>query len=313
MKTKIILTALFLYGILFSGLAFADVVFSDGFEAGFTEWTGNDELWTTKSTTSETGVHGGLKRAQATGNTEPGDDVLVKNISTQNLQNIKLEFWYRIYKGLEDEDHVYIEWTADGSSWEILKDFTAVGDSAVWEYASYNLPAGAENSQNFAIRFRARLGASTSDIFYLDDVAISADGATVATPTPTPEPTAEMSTPSPTPSPISTPSPTLSPTPRATPRALISSTHTPFQSSTPTPLPTVVAISPSTSVAPAKVSAPVVVKDAEEKVEEELVVESGELNSNITSAGSFASSKSLWLIGLMIAGVVFSQARMKKD
>src|SRR3989344_8375500 len=163
------------------------VIFSDGFESDFSDWTGNDSKWDTSGTSSATGVHGGSRRAQVTGVTEPGDDVLLKNISTSTNQGIILEFWYRIYKGLEDEDHVYVEWTGDGSNWELINDFTAVNDSTIWEFASYNFPAGANNKSNFAIRFRAHLGALTSDIFYLDDVVLSSDGqGSGATPNPTP-------------------------------------------------------------------------------------------------------------------------------
>ena len=223
----LIIFLLFSLGVFYASIVHGlSAIFSDGFESDFSEWTGNDQKWTTSGTSSATGVHDGLKRGQVTGNTAPGDDILLKIISTSDKEGITLEFWYRIYKGLEDDDHVYVEWTGDGSSWQILADFTATGDSASWEKASYNLPAGADNKSNFGIRFRAVLGAASSDIFYLDDVTLSANsGGSSPTSSVSPESSAEPATPTPTPatsatptstSPAPTPSATLAPTPSQT-------------------------------------------------------------------------------------------------
>ena len=201
------------------------VIFSDGFEDDFSNWTGNDIKWTTSRTSSEAGVHGGLKRAQAKGDAtvKPArDEVLLKNISTEGSENIGLSFWYRIYDSLEVDDHVYIEWTADSSDWNILYDFMAVTESDVWTFVSYPIPSEANDKVNFAIRFRANLG-SGGDIFYLDDVVVSAGGGN-STSVPTP-----ISTITPTPQLEAGPPPTETPTPAS------SSTST----STPTPMPTI--------------------------------------------------------------------------
>src|SRR3989344_7611745 len=181
----------FSFGVFY--FAFASTIFSDGLESDFSGWTGNDPKWET----SGGNIHGGAKRGEVKGNTEPGDDVLLKVITTEGYENITLNFWYRIYKGLEEEDHVYVEWTGDGLSWGLLNDFTALGDSMIWELASYNLPAGANDKSNFAIRFRAHLSAVTNDIFYLDDVVLLGDSQGLgSTPNPTPD---LISTPTPAP------------------------------------------------------------------------------------------------------------------
>ena len=316
---------LFLIVFLFFGIfnsAFASsVIFSDGFEEGFIEWTGNDEKWTTSGTSSATGVHSGLKRGQATGATETGDDVLLKNVSTLGNSTIKLEFWYRVYKGLENEDHVYVEWTPDGSNWNVLNDFTAVGESVNWEFTSYNFPIEANDKDNFAIRFRAHLGAVSSDIFYLDDVVVSVDGQSVQTtltPTPTLVPT---SSPQPkagpplaetaTPVPSATKTPTPSPTPPT-------KTPTPLPSVTPSKTPTPVSspIKTATSVpasVPIESSTPsTLVQKSEDSSLKELVASE---DSGIFSASIFKSvgSKSFWLLGIMVLAVVFSLGKFKKN
>ena len=301
------------------------VIFSDGFESDFSDWTGNDSKWDISGTSSTTGVHSGLKRAQVTGATEPGDDVLLKNISTSTNQGIILEFWYRIYKGLEDEDHVYVEWTGDGSDWNILNDFTALGDSATWEFASYSIPAEANDRSNFAIRFRAQLGASSSDIFYLDDVAISASSIPESMPVSTSQTT-------PMPEAIPTPGPTITPTPSTTP---MPPTPTPTLTSTPTPSPKPSLSSLPSSILttpiPSKTLTPILTpistitsspKPNQHNLESSntdkdltLASQSSEPDPNLSASISsfFNNSKFFWLIGIMVLAVVCSLAKPKKD
>ncbi len=300
------------------------VIFSDGFESDFSNWTGNDPKWDTSGTSSATGVHGGLKRAQVIGATDPGDDVLLKNISISTNQSVTLEFWHRVYRGLEDEDHVYVEWTGDGSNWNILNDFTALEDSATWEFASYSIPVEAGDNANFAIRFRAHLGASSSDIFYLDDIVVSVDSVPESTPTPTTTPEATLTptsmptltpTPSltpvpPAPTPIASPKPTAevgTPTPTASPKPSISPQVTSTPSKTPTPIP-IITSSPKSDK---PITTPRVI------VDEDLTTasQSPEPDPNLSASIStfFNNSKFFWLIGIMVLAVVFSLGKFKKD
>lgn len=158
-------------------------LFSDGFEDGFD----TPDIWTSViqpkwDTTSggNTDSYSGEARADIKGNThdeEEGDsedDILLKNISTAAYENINLSFWYKIKKSFEEEDHLYIEWTADGQNWNQLDDFTNIVASGSWIQASYDLPQEANNNENFGFRFRAILDAG-NDEFYLDDVLLSAD------------------------------------------------------------------------------------------------------------------------------------------
>ncbi|MBI2065148.1 MAG: choice-of-anchor J domain-containing protein [Candidatus Yanofskybacteria bacterium] len=296
--------------VVFDSALASTIIFSDGFESDFSEWTGNDVKWATSGTSSATGVHGGLKRAQATGATDPGDDVLLKSVPTVGYQGIKLEFWHRIYKGLESEDHVYVEWTPDGSNWNVLDDFTTVGESANWQFTSYNLPAEADNKDNFAFRFRAHLGAASSDIFYLDDVVLSGDSQNAQTTlAPTSAPT---STPllSPAPSPVITASPTPSPSVRPTP------SPSPVSEATPTPVPSPVKLSVSSTPVPTAIKARIAPSTApalivEENTAKEFREESAEDGSLSASLSNLMGSNSFLLMGLMVLAVVSSLAKFR--
>ncbi len=323
----------------FSVAEASSAIFSDGFENGFSEWMGNDEKWTTSGTSVPNGVKSGEKRAEVKGNTEPGDDVLLKNISTAGLKNISLDFWYRIKESLEDDDHLYVEWTGDGNNWNIIKDFTLVSSSAVWESASFPIPVEAEDKQDFAIRFRAHLGAVTSDIFYLDDIVVSA-GSIINEPTPTPDSIGS-------PQPILTPEATLTSTP--TPEAMLTPTppaptSKPASSASPKPsmqatisVPPVSNISPilitsslpkaekqeSTQIVSAALSPEVSVRSDSDSTDLSNLPKSDSEDEGIVSETSnsffasisnfFNNSKFFWLISAMVLAVVFSLAKPKNN
>lgn len=172
--------------ISFNARAIAPTIFSDGFESdNFSNWTSADSKWGTTSG-GATDEHSGEARADVKGNTS-GEDVLLKNISTAGHENLTLNFWRKIKSALEEDDHVYVEWTANGSDWNELTDFSDVGADTEWVEADYNLPEGADNNENFGLRFRAVLNAG-NDEFYLDDVFLSGNVMSEESPTPTPVP-----------------------------------------------------------------------------------------------------------------------------
>lgn len=325
------------------------IIFSDGFESDFSNWTGNDPKWDT----SGGNIHGGAKRGEVKGNTEPGDDVLIKNISTSGYDGIVFEFWHRIKESFEDDDHLYVEWTGDGSDWNILNDFTAIIKSNTWTFVSYFLPIAADDQSTFAIRFRAHLSAVTSDIFYLDDVVLIGNSGTS-----TPSPTVEFT---PTPSPSPNPSVTLTPTPSAdstpstkpqggepvestgSPQASSGSSASPMPStnseqatpmpsraSTPTSIPVIINTpTPTviTSPKPAKQDRgpssnltltpledlTVTSQSSEPKLEEDMLIAKTSDNLSVSLSNFFHNSKFFWLIGIMILAVVVSLAKPKKD
>ena len=209
----------------------SQVIFSDGFELNnFDEWTTAGVHWDTVKWAAN--AHGETHRAETKGSGDV-DDVLSKELSTTGVTNIALEYWFKIADKLEAADHVIVEWSADGSSWDQLIDYTNIATTS-WTYERFDLPVTAENQSGFRFRYRSILG-SGSDVLWLDDIALSGNSqAPVATPTPT-----LLPTPTQTPSPSSTPtpSPALTPTPSATPSPTLTRTPTPSPTRTPTASP----------------------------------------------------------------------------
>jgi hypothetical protein len=160
--------------------AHADTLFSDGFESA-SEFDG----WTETSPTewdvinNAAGAHSGSKRAQVKG---PGaNDAVTKEISTSGYENISLNFWYKINSALESGDHLFVEWSSDGTSWTTLQD---ISSAAASDYSQSNLNiSSAANQSNFQFRFRADLGA-TSDVVSIDDVELTGSVIAVAPSTP---------------------------------------------------------------------------------------------------------------------------------
>jgi hypothetical protein len=149
-------------------------LFSDGFEAtpAFPNWTQADNKWQNDSN----GPHTGSRLANVNGPSSTGGEILRKAISAVGYEDITFSFWYR-YNGLDDGDQVFVEWTADGTIWNIAAQFNGADgntdDVTAWTLSSVTLPPAADNSPNFAIRFRSDVNVG-NDNFFLDDVTIEA-------------------------------------------------------------------------------------------------------------------------------------------
>lgn len=151
-------------------LAHAADLFSDGFEtSNFSLWTSATGNWDNQNGD----VHSGSRKAEIGGDTGTNDDVLQKDISTVGYGNIILSYWRKITGNLESSDHIYVEWSTDGTNWTIAKDFTNI-NSGNWIQESHTLLAGAFNAAGFRFRFRAHLS-SNSDELRLDDVLLTGD------------------------------------------------------------------------------------------------------------------------------------------
>lgn len=165
--------AIFIVVLMFLGLvaqnAKGDVIFADGFEAGnFYFWTSATGNWTT----SGGSVHSGEKRSQIVGATSAGGDMLILFESTVGYKNLTLDYWYRIYDGLEATDYLFVDYTADGVIWQNLATYNSVASSAIWQEDNFSLPTDAEDNRLFGLRLRATLG-SASDCVYFDDFTLS--------------------------------------------------------------------------------------------------------------------------------------------
>jgi len=147
----------------------ADTLFSDGFESSpdhFANWTNVDNDWDDINDT-----HGGSSAAEVKG---ANSDELRKNISTSGYNNLTLSYWYKIPSGLDVNDHLKVQWSVDGTTWNLLVDYASSSTISNWIQGTHSIPTGAANNSGFRFRF---LGESleNSDKFRLDDVLLSGD------------------------------------------------------------------------------------------------------------------------------------------
>ncbi len=149
----------------------AEMIWSDGFESGdFSAWTSVGGNWDT----SGGNVHSGSKRAQIFGPYALDGDVLLLTQSLSGYENITLEYWARVYDGLESNDTLFIEWSPDGSSWNTVSAYINAPASTDWHNVSLLLPATADDNALFQFRIRSRLN-NASDCIYFDDIILSGD------------------------------------------------------------------------------------------------------------------------------------------
>lgn len=149
-------------------------IFSDDFESGdFSKWDRFD-AWIINHRSTST------YKTEIVNDTDPGNDILRKEISTAGYQNIVIKYEYRIptAKALETTDHVYVEWRDGSNNWHELANYTDVSQNS-WTSTLFNLPTEANNLTNFRLRFRADLNDS-DDSFRLDNVSITGNHAPVA-------------------------------------------------------------------------------------------------------------------------------------
>lgn len=155
---------------IMAAVAPATLPFNDGFEANnFNLWDTHDSRWSI----STNNPHGSsIYKAEAFGDTGSTDDSLQKNISTAGYQSLVLSYWFRI-TSLDTGDHVYVEWSGNGGlTWNRLIDYTDRTADVDWVNASFSLPDGASDNNDFRFRFRTEMS-SNMDIFMLDDVSLS--------------------------------------------------------------------------------------------------------------------------------------------
>ena len=147
-------------------------LFADGFESGnFSAWTEDTGTWDVVNNPAI--AHGGSEYALTIGDTGSIDDLLRKAVSTVSHDGVTLSYWYRITEQpLESSDHVYVEYSLNGSTWTQLAHYTNLGSTSGWVPVIIDLPANADNNANFQFRFRSDLG-SNNDAMKFDDVSLS--------------------------------------------------------------------------------------------------------------------------------------------
>ena len=146
----------------------ASIIWSDGFESGdFSAWTSINGKWDT----SGGDTYSGSKRAQVEGLYSLDGDVLLLSRSLAGYRGVKLEYWYRVYIGLENNDYVFIEWTPNGADWLELTIYNDIASSVDWQEAKFLLPSSATDNPLFQFRLRSALN-NASDRMYFDDFTL---------------------------------------------------------------------------------------------------------------------------------------------
>jgi len=158
-------------------MAEAAMIWSDGFESGdFSAWTSASGNWTM----SGGNVHSGLKRAQVFGPCAADGDVLLLSRSLAGDKNVTLDYWYRVYKDLENDDFIFVEWTPNGLDWLALTTYSNIVANTDWQEATFLLPSGADDNPLFEFRLRAKLNSGVaSDCVYFDDFMLIPEPASV--------------------------------------------------------------------------------------------------------------------------------------
>lgn len=138
-------------------------IFSDNFDNGVTGWAGSGDV-SPYSGTPHNGAAG--VRLRSVGQ-------LSRTIPTTGYSSVTVSFSMGAFS-LEPGEYIAAEWSPDGSTWVILKEFPA-GDPEVdnaLHSSVYSLPPNAGNNSRFALRFRLA-GNDNSDRGYVDDVIVS--------------------------------------------------------------------------------------------------------------------------------------------
>ncbi len=149
----------------------AEVIWTSGFESGdFSDWTSASGNW--KLVNNLSGAHSGTYRASTEGANSPNGDVLLLQKSTVGYEDLQWSYWWKVNDGLEVEDHVFVEWSANGGTdWQVLVDYTKLPTSD-WQYAIFDLPQLADNNLLCQFRFRAVLGSGADEMSF-DDVSLT--------------------------------------------------------------------------------------------------------------------------------------------
>ncbi|MFA5239398.1 MAG: LamG-like jellyroll fold domain-containing protein [Phycisphaerae bacterium] len=138
------------------------ILFEDGFETGFANWTTD---W--QRTTSQ--KHSGSYSAEAG---RYDNDLISDNIDTSAYSSFTIEFWYRIYR-IDDNDDVYLQ-LYDGSNYV---NYFEVGNQPEDQWYQYQ--ATITGAQYLRSNFRIKFGGSSIDqneYLWIDDVVIGFGG-----------------------------------------------------------------------------------------------------------------------------------------
>ena len=140
-------------------LANSEVLFTDNFDNGWSNWQVNGP--SVVSTTLHV-ISGEAVRIR-------DNTILTKSIDTTGHSGISVH--YSLAAGvLENPDHCYFEVSFDGNNWITVLDLGNGQDNNVYQVGTYQNVA-ADDNPNFAIRYRVQ--GSGADNCYLEDTEVS--------------------------------------------------------------------------------------------------------------------------------------------
>ena len=137
-------------------------MFSDGFETDSIA----AGIWTTDST-SNVKVDSSAKYTGSSGAKITKTSWLQKAISTAGTNNIHIKYVRK--NGLDSGEASYVEWSTDGTNWNIV-DTVAYNES--WAVKDITCASGANDKAGFRIRFRCNSTNGDGDQMSVDDVSI---------------------------------------------------------------------------------------------------------------------------------------------
>ena len=142
---------------------FYDNITADGFENGFSGWSGNGITnWDLNTSQKHSGTYSAHARA--------GDTYLTSNnMDTSSAESVTVSFWYRDH-GFGSSNRLSLQFW-NGTAYNNIFAFTSANPSDTWQWYSIQTFSPQYLIRNFRVRFSAS-GIGTGD-FWLDDFAVT--------------------------------------------------------------------------------------------------------------------------------------------
>ncbi|WP_120511025.1 choice-of-anchor D domain-containing protein [Photobacterium salinisoli] len=139
----------------------AEILFTDNFDSGFTQWSSSGVV---ESNNSEN-LGGDAVRLQQTGQ-------LWKTWDTTGYSNVTIEYYFAATL-LEDPDYCYAEYSTDGGNqYTVVTSLTNGQDTGTFQHGLINT-ADLANNPGVVLRFRA--AASTADNCFIENVTVTGE------------------------------------------------------------------------------------------------------------------------------------------
>lgn len=148
--------------------AATETIFEDGFESeNFSEWSQNENFEVVEGDSAEGDFHAEATEAGGESN------ILAKEVSTENHDDIMLTFEYKLLD-LDSGDSVLIQYMSEeAGEWITFDELDEEDEESDWTEFESDLPADADDNEDFAFRFFSELESESVGEFHLDDVQLT--------------------------------------------------------------------------------------------------------------------------------------------